>query len=67
MVINLHREAVRLRDETYLGDSVYASFDGCMIRLRTDDIKRQIIYLDDAVVEALFNYVHALKHKGEGL
>jgi hypothetical protein len=51
--------------ETYLGDAVYASLDGDSVKLRTSDSNRQVIWLEPAVLEALFNYVHALRGKEE--
>ena len=42
--------------ETYIGDAVYASFDGDMIRLRTGDGNRQVIYLDPSVMRSLVEY-----------
>jgi hypothetical protein len=45
-----------LGDETYLGDAVYASFDGYMIKLRTGDGNNQVIYLEPSVYAALENF-----------
>lgn len=45
-----------LDNETYLGDAVYASFDGWQIRLRTGDGNNQIIFLEPEVLERLFAY-----------
>jgi hypothetical protein len=42
--------------ETYLGDSVYASFDGYRIWLRTGDSGNQRIALEPAVYHALRDY-----------
>lgn len=47
-------------DEVYLGDAVYASFDGCMLKLRTGDGNNQVIYLEQEVYEALLGFVAAL-------
>jgi hypothetical protein len=47
--------------ETYLGDAVYASFDGWQIRLRTGDANNQTIYLEPGVYAALLRYVESLK------
>lgn len=44
------------KGETYLGDAVYASFDGYQIRLRTGDAYQQIIYLEPNVLTSLFGY-----------
>ena len=39
-----------MRDETYIGDGVYASFDGWMIKLRTQrDDRDDVIYLEPSV------------------
>lgn len=37
----------------YLGDAVYASFDGWQIELRTGDGNNQVIYLELEVYQAL--------------
>jgi len=37
----------------YLGDAVIASWDGAYIQLRTDDDRRQVIYLEPDVYRAL--------------
>jgi len=42
--------------EIFLGDAVYASFDGDMIRLRTSGGINQVIYLDPSVMAALIEY-----------
>lgn len=48
-------------NETYLGDAVYASFDGYQIWLRTDDGNNQRIALEPEVFNALVKYADALK------
>jgi hypothetical protein len=40
----------------YLGDAVYASFDGWQIRLHTSDGNNQVIYLEPSVLNRLFEY-----------
>ncbi len=47
----------------YLGDGVYANFDGFMIVLTTEDGIRESnrIYLEPQVWDALQDYVKALK------
>lgn len=40
----------------YLGDAVYASFDGWQIELRTGDGNNQVIYLEPRVYQALRRY-----------
>ena len=52
-----------MTEEDYLGDAVYASFDGYQIWLRTGDGNNQRIALEPAVLHALFDYVKALKEK----
>lgn len=44
------------RAATYLGDAVYASFDGFQIELRTGDGNNQVIYLELSVYRALQEY-----------
>lgn len=41
------------KGEVYLGDAVYASFDGYQIKLRTGDGNNQVIYLEPSVYTAL--------------
>lgn len=45
--------------KTYIGDGVYASFDGHMICLQTDrgNPEPDTIYLEPQVVESLLEYV----------
>jgi hypothetical protein len=47
--------------ETYLGDAVYASFDGYQIWLRTGDGNNQRIALEPSVLDALWRYTEDLK------
>ncbi len=48
--------------ETYLGDGLYASFDGWHIRLRApDDGGDRVVYLDGTVLNAFERYVAELK------
>lgn len=42
--------------QVYLGDAVYASFDGWMIELKTGDGRAQTIYLEPSVMQALAAY-----------
>ena len=46
--------------ESYIGDAVYASFDGWQIKLRTGDGNNQVIYLEPDVVRSLVRYVERL-------
>ena len=47
--------------ETYLGDAVYASFDGFNIWLRTADGGNQRIALEPSVFAALVDYEQSLR------
>ena len=47
------RDSTFLRSESYLGDGVYASFDGYQIWLRVDDRE---IALEPAVYDRLVEY-----------
>lgn len=49
-----------MTDETYLGDAVYASFDGYHIWLRTGDGNNQRIALEPSVLRELFDYAKNL-------
>jgi hypothetical protein len=52
-----------MENETYLGDAVYASFDGWHIWLRTGDGNNQQIALELSVYAALLRYVKSLKEQ----
>jgi hypothetical protein len=49
--------------KSYLGDSVYADFDGWQVKLTTEngDGADNVIYLEPAVVEAFLQYIERLK------
>jgi hypothetical protein len=51
--------------KTYLGDSVYASLEGDMIKLVTDNGNgaSNTIYLEEFVYEALVEFVDSLRKK----
>lgn len=49
-----------MENETYLGDAVYASFDGYQIKLRTGDGNNQVIYLEPSVYAQLRRFVERL-------
>lgn len=53
--------------ETYIGDGVYASYDGYHIVLRTrrDGDRDDMIYLGPAEMEALWKYVKTIYPKEE--
>lgn len=48
--------------ETYIGDGVYASFDGFMIRLRTETggERDQVIYIEDVVWRRLLEFAQGV-------
>lgn len=46
--------------EQYLGDAVYASFDGYQVKLMTGDGGNQVIYLEPSVLNALFGYYNKI-------
>ena len=52
-----------MRTEEYLGDAVYASFDGWMVTLRTGDGNNQTIHLEPEVLAALFEFVKRIKER----
>lgn len=52
-------------NETYLGDAVYASFDGYQIWLRTGDGNNQRIALEPPVFRALVEYAERLHSQSE--
>lgn len=57
--------------KTYLGDSVYAEFDGWAIVLTTEngypDDPRNRIVLEDSVYHALNNFVQAIREERTAL
>jgi len=47
----------KVEPETYIGDGVYASFDGYQIKLRTNrDGPDEVIYIEPMVYMALVNF-----------
>jgi hypothetical protein len=59
----IHMEDVMpkpLFTQTYLGDAVYASFDGYQICLRTGDGNEQVIYLEPGTFHELRNYANRI-------
>lgn len=54
-----------MEDETYLGDAVYASFDGYQIKLRTGDGNNQVIYLDPGAYHSLTMFVERLRERAQ--
>lgn len=51
--------------EEYLGDAVYASFDGWQIKLRTGDGNNQVIYLEPSVLSRLVEYARRITAEPE--
>lgn len=49
-----------MENEIYLGDAVYASFDGYQIKLRTGDGNNQVIYLEPGVYAALTRFAASI-------
>ena len=50
-------------DDTYLGDGLYAAFDGYQVELYASDgiVKTNQVYLDPHVLAAFLKYVDALE------
>lgn len=51
------------KKETYLGDGVYASFDGYQIWLAVNQESNHVVALDPNVFDRLCQYVEMLKEK----
>ena len=51
--------------EVYLGDAVYASYDGYQIWLRTGDGNNQRIALEPNVIERLLDYIRNLRNNAK--
>lgn len=51
-----------MEKEIYLGDAVYASFDGFNIWLRTSDGNNNRIALEPEVFAALLEYAQAIRN-----
>jgi hypothetical protein len=63
---DLGRAIAEMGQERYLGDGVYASFDGYQIKLRTNRTPRGVddeIYFDPSTLLAFEGYVKQLKEK----
>lgn len=50
-------------EKVYLGDGVYAAYDGHMVELTTSngDIDTNTIFLEPQVIESLLRYLEKLK------
>lgn len=48
-----------MTDETYLGDGLYASYDGYQIKLRAPDGSRgnRVVYLEPSVINQFFGFI----------
>lgn len=53
--------------EVYLGDAVYASFDGYRVKLRTGDGRENVVYLEPEVLDMLAAFVQQIKQSAEGV
>lgn len=49
--------------QTYLGDGVYASFDGYQIWLAANHHENKVVALEPSVLDRLYKYVEMLKEK----
>lgn len=49
-------------ESTYLGDGVYASFDGYQIWLAVGDHRNQVVAIDPDVYEKLVKFVDNIPH-----
>lgn len=49
------------REATYLGDGVYASFDGYSVWLAVNHHDNNVVALESEVLTRLFEYVERLK------
>lgn len=52
-----------LKTQEYLGDGLYASFDGCQIELSAPP--NNVVYLEASVLENFLKYVGKLKGVGD--
>ena len=52
--------------DRYLGDGVYASFDGYQIWLAVNNHENKVIALDSDVFKALVEYQNELKEEDKG-
>lgn len=50
-------------ESTYLGDGVYASFDGYQIWLAVNHHENNVVALEPLVIARLYEYVEMLKEK----
>lgn len=51
-----------MKNETYLGDGLYASFDGWQIKLRAPrEDGDECVYMEDGVIDALLKYIEHVR------
>lgn len=56
-----------MSSEEYLGDGLYASFDGWELRLRAPRAGGDhVVYLEPSVLEALENYLQRVRAAADG-
>lgn len=48
--------------QVYLGDGVYASFDGYQIWLAVNNHNNKVVVLEPDVIERLIDYIEVLKN-----
>jgi len=53
-------------ESTYLGDGVYASFDGYQIWLAVNHHENNVVALEPSVVAHLIQYIESLKERTNG-
>ena len=53
-------------EATYLGDGVYASFDGYSVWLAVNHHENNVVALESEVLARLFEYVERLKEAKNG-
>jgi hypothetical protein len=53
-------------ESTYLGDGVYASFDGYQIWLAVNHHENNVVALEPSVVTHLIQYIESLKERTNG-
>jgi len=56
-------ENTEITKDRYLGDGVYASFDGYQIWLAVNDHKNKVVAIDSHVADALIDYISELKNR----
>lgn len=52
-------------NDKYIGDGVYASFDGYQIWIAVNDHTNKVVALNTEVMEQLINYYNSLKAKSK--